>query len=216
MKTGKTRNGKSRPITFPWQHNPKVRPKLLSAMDKATVALRPKSRRFWGKPKPFKVSDLQVGDLAFSRFESKFSDSISSLVTGFPPTHVSLYVGEGQFFDLSERAKIVRSETLFTYFPNPFIFRPALSEAQKSKLVSFARELVKNKIRRGKRIRNIIGFQRTIGIKVKNPADEGYLCSTAITEIFEKAGVNLVPGVHPLRVSPTDLLKSKKLEAINA
>ena len=75
--------------------------------------------------------------------------------------------------------------------------------------------MAKSRLRRGKRIEKVIYLQRTIGIKVKNPKDKGYICSNSIAEIFSNAGVNLTPGIHPLRTSVTDLLQSKKLKPVN-
>lgn len=187
----------------------------LAAVRKIRVPAKSKKNRFWDKPKPIKVSDLQVGDLAFSRFRTNPGTIISSAITGYPSMHVSLYLGKGKFFDLGERARIVLSETLSNYYPEPFVFRPKLSGEQKEKIALLAKAMAKKKTRHGKRARLIVGAQRTVGINVKNPKNVGYLCSTPIAEFFEKAGANLVPKVHPLRVSPTDLMKSKKLELIN-
>ena len=206
------------PVVFPDEKpglKSRAGQKVLKGMNRATAAIRPKARRFWGKPKSFPVSEMQIGDLAFSRFEYKLGEGISSAVTGYPVMHASLYIGNGEFFDLSKRAKIVLPETLRQYYSEPFVFRPTLSARQQEKIVGLARQMVKEKVKRGKNIRGVIGFQRTVGIKAKNPKDKGYLCSNAIAEFFAKAGVDLVPGVHPLRTSSTDLMKSKKLKLLN-
>lgn len=189
--------------------------KKISKALEAGARRRAKSRVFWGKPKPVKVSDLRAGDIAVSRFQEKLGESLASAVTGYPQMHVSLYLGNGKFFDFSQRAKVLLAETLFSYYPDPFILRPQLSKKQAEKIVSLANGMAGKKVRRGKRIRMVIGLQRTIGIKAKNPGDEGYLCSNSIAEFFKEAGADLVPGVHPLRVSSVDLMKSKKLELIN-
>jgi cell wall-associated NlpC family hydrolase len=212
----KKRSAIAWPSTAPVDARGKPEKKAVALLNKAATALRPSARRLWGKPKPVNVLDLQVGDLAFSRFLARIGDSVSSAVTGYPPMHVSLYVGNGRFFDLSEKAKIVSAGVLSNYYPNPFIFRPKLSEEQREKIVALAMRMAKEKTRKGGKIREIIGWQRTLGIRVKNPKEQGYICSNSIAEFFEKAGADLVPGVHPLRASPTDLMKSKKLEVINA
>lgn len=119
-------------------------------MGKVTTALRPKSRKFWGKPKPIEVSDLKVGDLAFARFRHNLDAGLASMATGYSPMHVSLYIGNGKFFGLSERARIPFAESMFTLYPNPFIFRPKLSQAQAEKIVLLAKQMAKDKVHKGK------------------------------------------------------------------
>ena len=175
----------------------------------------PRFSRFWGKPKPLAVADLKVGDimLIHSRHET-VRNAVGGLLTGSPFSHAAVYVGNGKFVDMRVKGtKRIAAEAILRYYTSPFIFRAKLSPVQQTAIAKNANAMIGVPFSRS--VARIIRVNEVAGIKIKNPKKEGYACSSMVADAFHQAGVELVPGISPLRVGLSHLMKSKKLEAIN-
>jgi len=138
------------------------------------------------------------------------------LLTGTPFSHAAIFVGEKGFVDmrLGGLKVIPRDAAMRLYARSSgFFFRPALTEKQRAAVVQNSIAMIGTPFNRS--IVPIIRFSEFSGLKIKKPKRQGYACTSIVADIFAKSGVDLVPGVSPLRVGPSHLLKSKKLKPLS-
>jgi len=180
----------------------------------AFALIHPAFRKFFKRePKMLELKNLKPGNLFFFRISrGRLREVPFNLAIGSPFGHVAMYVGENKMMHINLK-KGVHLTSLDSLQNVPFIFRVEMNSKQREAVVKNILRQQGKPYSRG--IKYLSKLQGALRIKVKNPKIEGYSCANVIAESFAEAGIDLVPGVHPLRQGIHYLFKSKKLNLMN-
>ncbi len=182
-------------------------------LKKTLARLRPKLKPFLANPKPITVEQLRAGDILFFRPKSDSAIIRKCLAYGHPFSHMALYIGNGKMFNLAKTARLPLAETVLATYGAPFVLRPEITKRQTEKIAEKAKEAVGEK--HNKKVEKMVQLSELTNIGFKKARTKGFNCTNVISFIFSEAGMDVTPGVHPLRAGPSHFLRNKRLRRIN-